>query len=296
MRCCALVLFSVGIPVSCLATSELAFAGPCAMLDWTVVASATRTDTGVMVLTILEKVALGKYADISPESEAQVGITAGQLRYKPFGSPEVRMCALNGLGKIGLPEALDFLRMLRPTDVGIDSTVQIWPAAQDALANALLTRITDPHSRIEFLEQIVKDRAPATHWAIQQLCNAGVLTSKDIILEFLRRRMDAHGAEEEFRFCESRMWVVSRYLDRTKALGSVLTVANVTDADRLIRWAIYELTAMHSTDANAELERFAGEIGALPNRSDQKRRWSGFNRELEIWKEGQHDIRKASAN
>jgi hypothetical protein len=185
---------------------------------------------------------------------------------------------------------MDFLTRLQPSD-----TWQVGPVAQEALADARLARITDPQLRIEFLEGIATDRAPATHWAVEQLCNSGALASRGIVQQSIRRSWPDKYGEDQIRFCEARMQVVSRYPDRAKALGSVLSVENIVDDDRLIRWAIYQLAEVDSPDATAVLDRFAGEIGKLPNSSPQKRRWSGFKQEIELWKQ-RHHLRELSAS
>jgi hypothetical protein len=87
-----LLLLSFGTPVLCLATSLLSHAGECALLDQIAATAVTRSDRGMTALDLLEKVALGHSADISPESEAQVGVAAGQLRQKGFSSSEARVC------------------------------------------------------------------------------------------------------------------------------------------------------------------------------------------------------------
>jgi hypothetical protein len=158
-----------------------------------------------------------------------------------------------------------------------------------------LARITDPQLKIEFLERIATGRAPATHWAVEQLCNSGAFASRGIIQQSIRRSWPDEYGEDQIRFCEARMLVVSRDPDRVKALGSVLSVENVMEEDRVIRWAIYQLAEAHSPDAMAELDRFAGEVGKAPDSSPQKQRWSGFKQEIEIWKQG-HDMRKVSAS
>jgi hypothetical protein len=295
MKYKALFLLSFGASVLCHATTALPYAGECSVLDQIAATVVARPDTDAVALTLMEKVALGRSADITPESEVQVGVVAGQLRQKGFDSSAARMCAFHDLGRVGLPEAEEFLAKLRPADMGADATGQVWPAAQEALANARLARVTDPQLRIEFLERIVTDRAPAAYWAVEQLCNGGDLASRAIIQESIRSRLNGQRDEDEIRFCETRMHVVSRYPDRVKALGSVLSVDNPEDEDRLVRWAIYQLAEMHSPDATAELERFAKEVGKLPNSSPQRVRWNGFKQELEILKE-RHDVGKGSAN
>ena len=56
--------------------------------------------------------------------------------------------------------------------------------------------------------------------------------------------------------------MVSRDPDRVKALGSVLTLDD-PGSGRLIRWAVAKLESMHSPSADAELDRFADQLGKL---------------------------------
>ena len=76
---------------------------------------------------------------------------------------------------------------------------------------------------------------------------------------------------QQSEFCEARMAVVSRSPDRIGALGSVLRVSSGARDLRLIGWAINELRAMKSRRADAELERYADEIDALPGDASLKR-------------------------
>lgn len=77
------------------------------------------------------------------------------------------------------------------------------------------------------------------------------------------------------------MQVISRNPDRTKALGSVLSVEGGTEDDSLLTWAINQLFEMQSPKADAELKRFASEIEKLPNGSTQKQRLNGMKGEIE---------------
>ena len=76
------------------------------------------------------------------------------------------------------------------------------------------------------------------------------------------------------------MQVVSRYPDRVKALGSVLSVENGPDKDRLVWWAIYQLTELRNPAADSELKRFETEIRGLPNSAPQKQRLRFFEQAI----------------
>ena len=75
------------------------------------------------------------------------------------------------------------------------------------------------------------------------------------------------------------MQVVSRDPDRVKALGSVLTLDN-PGSDRLIRWAVAQLDSMHTPRADAELDRFAIELGKLREGSPEYQRFGLVRAEL----------------
>ena len=76
------------------------------------------------------------------------------------------------------------------------------------------------------------------------------------------------------------MQVVSRYPDRVKALGSVLSVENGADMERLVWWAIYQLTELRNPAADSELKRFETEIRGLPNSAPQKQRLRFFEQAI----------------
>jgi hypothetical protein len=247
-------------------------------------AAAAQTETTAISLELLERVALGRTGEIMPESAAQVGVDVVQLQQKGFSDSSVRAYALRKIAETGLPEALEFLRNLKQGDLGPDTTQQIWPSAQIAFRNALLNRIEDPQLKIEFLESAVAEhggRGVASYWAVSRLCDDGALASLPIIQQSLRAGWSGQYGEDQIRFCEARMQVVSRYPDRVRALGSVLSVEDGTEDDRLVRWAIYQLVEMRTPSADAELNRFASEIGSLPVGSPLQTRLSTFKREID---------------
>ena len=90
----------------------------------------------------------------------------------------------------------------------------------------------------------------------------------------IQRNLPGKEGEHELRFCEVRIRVANRYPDRAKALGSVLSTDTSSDDERLIRWAIDKLAAMHSPGADAELQRFSTELGEPGSLLHQ--RWSRF--------------------
>ena len=83
--------------------------------------------------------------------------------------------------------------------------------------------------------------------------------------------MSGQRGEDEIQFCEIRIQVLHRNPNRVKALASVLSLSNVEDT-RLQLWAVYELDAMRSPEADAELDRFALAVKALPETSPARQR------------------------
>jgi len=68
-------------------------------------------------------------------------------------------------------------------------------------------------------------------------------------------------------FCRARIEVVCRNPDRAKALGSILSVSSNNRDEDLVAWAMRQLDQANTSEADAELERYAHEIEALPNAS-----------------------------
>jgi hypothetical protein len=117
------------------------------------------------------------------------------------------------------------------------------------------------------LEKI--DAVAVAIWAFNQLCDRGALASLPLIQRSVRASWSGQYGEDELTFCETRIQVLRRSPDRVKALGSVLNVDGA-EGTRLQLWAIYQLDSMHFPQADAELDRFAGEIGRLPERSMER--------------------------
>jgi hypothetical protein len=104
--------------------------------------------------------------------------TPADLHHPVYSDVVVRECALRSLGRTGLPEALDFLRNFSLSDAAGDKSERLWPAAQIALREALLSGITDAGSRAAFLENVLKEphdamsNSSVTHWAVDGLCDS----------------------------------------------------------------------------------------------------------------------------
>ncbi len=281
-------IFIVAVPAVCLATNPPPYAGQCSVLDQILSTARSQSQASTAALELLERVAKGQTAGISSELEVRVGVAPGLFGQKEFGEPEVRACALRRIGESGLPRAVDFLTQFKRSDAGADTSQQVWPAARIALRIALLNRIVDPYAKIEFLEKEATEpddaisNSAVQSWAVNQLCDRGAVGSLSVIQRSIRNRLNGQEDEDEIRFCEARIDVLSRNPDRIKALATVLNVHNNVPNDRLIRWAIQQLDSLHAPAADAELDRFANEIGRLPEDSPARKRLAGFREEIRL--------------
>jgi hypothetical protein len=253
-----------------------------ARLDHIFALTGTPSQTGATALELLELVALGRTSAIRAGSETQIGLFPGEFQYATYAEPSVRVYALQKIGECRLPEALEFLQNLKRSDLGEDTTQMIWPNSRVALTNALLNRIENREARTEFLVNTLKEgrRGLVVHWASQQLCDQGTSTALPLIGRAIRNNWPGPHGEEELAFCESRIKVIARDPDRVKALGSVLAVDNEVMSDRLIRWAVAQLDSMHTPRADAELDRFAIELGKLREGSPEYQRFGLVRAEL----------------
>jgi hypothetical protein len=224
-----------------------------------------------VALEILERIAEGRMKGASYDLEAQVGLEAGQLHRPEFKVEEVRSYALRRIGELDLPEALVYLQNVKKGDLEPDMSGQMTSAAQIALREAQFNRISDEPAKIRFLEDTTSEKGAAASWAVNELCNRGSYQSLPFIREQIRRTLSlARDVDHANRFCDARMGVVSRDPDRTKALGTLLSVANGVSDSELIGWAINELNDMNSIRADAEVQRYAHEIDSLPDGSTLK--------------------------
>lgn len=269
---CTQILLLIAASV-CMAQMPWPYHSQLSLVDQVVAAAKADPSKGPVALEILQRVAEGRMAAGSPDLELRVGLAAGQLRGPEFKVEEVRSDALRKIGDLDLPGALAYLQNLGKDDFEWDTTGQMWSAAQIALRQAQLIRIPDQQGKIAFLEDTTTEKtSAAAWWAADQLCDLGVHQS----LPFVRQYLEAHlslsrDIEEPYQFCQERMDIVSRDPDRVKALASVLSVnSGVTDSE-ILEWAINELRSMKSPRAEAEVQRYADEIEALPDGSDLKK-------------------------
>ena len=230
-------------------------------------------------LELLQQVALGRLEDIDSESLARIELlpVGTPQRKAAFIGASIRAYAFQKIGEVGLEESMIFLSTLKQADIGPDTTGEMWPAAQIALASVRLSRIADPQSKIEFLEGLLNPRVPASSWAVDQLCDRGSVMSMRVIRPYIGRVLSGQPGEEDIQFCEGRMQIVSSSSDRARALGSVLNVNSAPETDRLIRWAMGQLGEMDSPAAEAELVRFKNEMKTIPKGDSRLVRFSGFD-------------------
>jgi hypothetical protein len=274
MKCQDGFVLTVLVAVSCWAQDIILPPnfGEDPVLNTIVALTVTRSQTSTTALELLELVALGRTDAIRAAAETQVGLVPGTLKTPIFAQPSVRLKAIQHIGECGLPEALDFLKNLKRADLGEDTTQTLWPSARVTLRKALLGRIADPKAKTEFLVKTLTGEGDGTaYWAAQLLCDHGVSTALPLIRQLFRTAWSGPNGQEAITFCEMRMQVVSRDPDRVKALGSILTVDS-TVSDQLLVWAVYQLNSVHSASSDAELDRFARELGTLREGSPQNGR------------------------
>lgn len=256
------------------------------------------SQTARAALELLELVAKGRTDEIPAGSETLVGLAPAQLHQPAYAQASVRAYALRKIGEANTHEALDFLQNLKQADLAPDSGLQVWPAAQVALRNALLNKIVDPHSKIEFLEATLTEPHDAIsnsaigHWAVEQLCDRGSMGSIPAIQRSLRYMWTGARGEEEIAYCEARIQILSSNPDRAKALGSILRMDNAEVSDRLTRWAIFQLDSMNSPTADAELDRFSNEMGKLREGSPAYARYWEFKEMIRAHREARAQNRR----
>jgi hypothetical protein len=230
-------------------------------------------------LEALELIGVGRMDRAAPDLEARIGLEPQALRAPAFSAASVRAHALRKIGETALPEAMSFLAALKVSDLAADATGTVWSAAQIALRDVRLRRLSDSVMQARFLEEVIAEPHDAAYnsgvtlWATDELCNRGALLSLSVVQKALRHAWSGQSGEDEVQFCEARIRAVISNPDRLKAIASVLDaqgdIGDVYrgDADprrRLLGWAIAQLNSMQSAAADAELDRFARQIDALP--------------------------------
>jgi hypothetical protein len=224
-------------------------------------------------IAILEHAAEGRFEESDVAVALSLGIGRDDFSPLTFRAEGVRAHAYRKIGETGLPEALRYLSAVKIADVGMDNSQQVWPAARIALHVALLNNISDSDAKLEFLRKAATEKNPGfadgqvQNWARNELCDRGDLASLPMIRETLRRLSSGARGEENVRYCEVRMQVLSRSPDRVQALASVLQLGTQPPDTLLMSWAIGQLEALRSPAADRELARFGEEIARLPKDS-----------------------------
>lgn len=252
----------------CLADTVSSFFGQQVIVDG-IFAGATLPAWSAKALAALESIAEGKPENVDASVAAVVGMPTDTKNLVDFKNPTVIAHALRKLGDTGLPEVIDYLERVNAAGFAADPTGQIRAAAQVALQQARLLQIPNRQQKIDFLEALLANWGLAS-WSVDQLCDMGSMPSLGLIGKSIRQRNPGPRSEEEIEFCEARVRLLNSSPDRTQALASALKLSSNMDDRRLIFWAVSQLTAMQTPDANAILEKYAAGIDRLPETSPER--------------------------
>ena len=253
-----------------MAASVVAYA-ECRLMDQIGDTAKKEASTRSAALEILQRIGEGHMDTAKPGLEEQVGFKRGQLHAPEFYNYVVRMCAFKAIGRLDLPEALEYLQNLKPDALAPDTTQQVWPEAQAALRQALMNRVPDEAGKVRLLEDTIREGNPATPWAVQQLCDRGSATSLPLVEDYYRRSYSRRADFDDlYGRCKKQVDVLSRNRDPVEALGSALNLANGFGDPNLLGWTINKLASLNSPRAYAELERYMKEIDSLPDDSPIK--------------------------
>ena len=241
------------------------------LLDRLSAMASSRSEESQLALDLLQLIALGRMPDVPLQQLEKIGLAANAgiapLRKGAFIESKFRDFAFHEISTTRLDSAFDFLTNLKRSDLVSDPTGFVWTAAQIALSNAQLSKISDVHLKVEFLEALAIPHTPSGDWAVEQLCDSGTISSSSITRAFFKevsKGSEGYG-EEKSRFCEARMQVVFSNPDRAIALGSILKAGeNSSESFQLKNWAVHQLVEMDSPAADSELKRFQKQVRAIP--------------------------------
>lgn len=215
-------------------------------------------------LEVMEDVAEGKPDDVIEGAGRRAGLQAYFTDQLPFTPPMVslRIYALELIGRSALPEAIEYLSAMTPEKMGADDSQSLYPHSKLALRQALLIGVTDPQQQIAFLEAELTNptNGYTALWAEEELCNRGSEGSTEMITQFIKRVYSGARGDDQAAFCQARMDIVNRDPDRAKALGTALRLDATRQDERTMRWAIGQLFAMQSAEAQAVLDAYATEV------------------------------------
>ena len=240
-------------------------AGQRRVLDAVFNAAKPPAQNSRIALTLLEYIALGRTNRIEDGWERSVGRRDGELKDPVFENYALRGYAFRKIGECELPEALEFLTRLRRSDVQGEQADYLWNESQVGLTLAHLLRTPDPAQKVETLKAALK--TPASTWAMEELCNQGVLSALPDIQSLMRSYWSGERGKDFAAFCEDRMRVIARDPDRVKALSSVLgsfmRMTNTYEDRRLLDWAITQMEFVGSEEAERALASFQAEVDAI---------------------------------
>jgi len=184
--------------------------------------AAMRGQMSAAALETMEAVAEGKSAEVILAAARRGGLESHFGKEVPFIDYNVRTCAMEMIGRTGLPEAIDYLMAVTPEQVGADESHSIYPASKVALAKALLRREADVGRQISYLElQLTTARVgEVALWAKEELCNRGSVESMDLVEHFIKRLDPFPRGDEFVTFCRRRVEIIRSDPDRAMALGS----------------------------------------------------------------------------
>jgi len=242
----------------------------CQVLDAMSLAARAES-TRAIALRVLKQMARGDGSVIEPSAEKELALPPDYAPKSAISSPETRSCAIRSLGKTGLPEAVEFLKTMTPADSGADPAHVIWHAVQIALREAALTGIRSPQDRAVFLEGVLKEHhdnasnIAVNNWAIVKICDEGLTDAWPTARSKLKQMWegDTRG-EDEIRHLEARIQIAARDPNRARALGSVfdsfVQMESTGEGHMRLQWAVETLDAMHTADADAELDRIYAQL------------------------------------
>jgi hypothetical protein len=268
-----LIFTSVSIIVAALGTTLSPYYHYEQMLDRAVEATQSPSLRGI-AMQFLRDIAEARPDKVTSDSAGRLGFRPRQFQLlgEAFAKdPGVRARGYRAIGRTGLAEALEYLHALTPEKVGNlgpRESHEAWPAAQIALQEARLNRIKIAQDQVTFLESAMSmnydsySTGKVQLWATEKLCDMGSVKSLALVEKKLRGLYSRVG-DAETSFCRERMQVVLSHPDRAKALGSVLNVGTSGANQRLTTWAITQLAAMKTSQADGELDRFSADIQAI---------------------------------
>jgi hypothetical protein len=95
---------------------------------------------------------------------------------------------------------------------------------------------------------------------VEELCDRGDRESMERIEQMCNRLDPGPRGEEGISFCKERMEAANRDPDRAKALGSVLQAEAGSGQKKIISWAVDQLYAMETVEADGILDRYAAQV------------------------------------